>query len=79
MKQIDLITQGAGTGESYIADARICNTLKASHCKAHPMVCYAARFISRQGSKAGSTAYEGEVSPTLRAGMTADVVYCIKR
>lgn len=41
-------------------------------------VCYeSAGFVGRQGAKAGGIGFEVEKSPTLRSGITTDVVYCV--
>ena len=38
----------------------------------------AGGFVGRQGAKSGSVGYEDEKSPTLRQGITTDVVYSIE-
>ena len=41
-------------------------------------VCYkSAGFVGSQGAKAGGVAFEMEKAPTLRNGITSDVVYCV--
>lgn len=40
-------------------------------------VNFAAGFVGRQGSKSGSIAFEENMSPTLRATMSAEVIYPI--
>ena len=53
----------------------LANTLKACHYKSPPSVCVAAGFVGRQGAKSGSVGYEVGNAPTLRQGITSDVVY----
>lgn len=51
-------------------------TLRAQDHGHPPIVCYAAGFIHRQGSKAHGIGWQEEVAPTLREGMLPDV--CIR-
>ena len=40
--------------------------------------CIIAGFVGRQGAKSGSVGFENDISPTLRQGITTDVVYTIE-
>ena len=76
--KIDMMNQGAGNEAIAHENATTTNALKATRYKSHPVVCYAAGFIARAGSKAGGVGYKMERCPTLKAELTTEVVYCIQ-
>ena len=61
---------GRATGFGAGRDGDPAYTLQANH----PHMI-AAGFVGRQGAKSGSVGYETNKSPTLRQGITSDVVY----
>lgn len=52
------------------------STIGANDFKEPQVVC--AGFVGRQGAKSGSVGYETNKAPTLRQGITSDVVYSMQ-
>ena len=61
-----------GLGIGYdIASTTLANDFKEPQC-------VVAGFVGRQGAKSGSVGFEYDISPTLRQGITTEVVYSLQ-
>lgn len=65
-----IVADNIGGNAEYAVRSQICGTLKATHYKNPPVLCYpvsAAGFKAGQGAKAGGIGWQEEIAPTLAA------------